>query len=432
MVTLVIYFYAHYAFASITAHVLAMFPPFVVMLIGLGTPALACSAWPASPTSRPVSPTTAPRPGPSSSPALRGLRRLVEGGLVRLGRQPRHLADGRLRVVEAPRAVVTRFPSLPAPRHSFMTPVTRAFSDPICAPGSCCGGKAWRVLAEASRECAARCAHGAPRVGPRRSDCHSIHETRLLVVDDDDFAGQVPRVSKSFSPYSYVSGGCLVSRRPALHLPCFVAVADVRARSLCRGGVSGAGSSPAGPLAAPRANAAKGQRTFTLLERSAMLRTFGRLLLMLAGILAGVSGPVHAATIFADGNFPVGNWTSTMLMGDGSIAGAQVPAGGNPDASLQSRSPELHLWALCGSLREDGSVQSRNQRRHRNCGLDPGRTGARQQQRHRSRVRGRRPAGGESLRRVFRWRAQQRRSSLGDDQRDRPDICTFHSCRCHR
>jgi di/tricarboxylate transporter len=42
--------YAHYAFASITAHLLAMFPPFVIMLIALGTPptlavyALACLA----------------------------------------------------------------------------------------------------------------------------------------------------------------------------------------------------------------------------------------------------------------------------------------------------------------------------------------------------------------------------------------------------
>jgi divalent anion:Na+ symporter, DASS family len=50
LATLVIYFYAHYAFASITTHMLAMFPPFVVMLIGLGTPpalgvyALACMA----------------------------------------------------------------------------------------------------------------------------------------------------------------------------------------------------------------------------------------------------------------------------------------------------------------------------------------------------------------------------------------------------
>jgi divalent anion:Na+ symporter, DASS family len=38
LITLTIYFYAHYAFASITAHMLSMFPPFVVMLIGFGTP----------------------------------------------------------------------------------------------------------------------------------------------------------------------------------------------------------------------------------------------------------------------------------------------------------------------------------------------------------------------------------------------------------
>lgn len=35
---LIIYFYTHYAFASITAHVLAMFPPFVVLLVGIGVP----------------------------------------------------------------------------------------------------------------------------------------------------------------------------------------------------------------------------------------------------------------------------------------------------------------------------------------------------------------------------------------------------------
>ena len=39
MVTvLVIYFYAHYFFASTTAHGLAMFPPFVLLLIGVGAP----------------------------------------------------------------------------------------------------------------------------------------------------------------------------------------------------------------------------------------------------------------------------------------------------------------------------------------------------------------------------------------------------------
>jgi DASS family divalent anion:Na+ symporter len=35
---LIIYFYAHYFFASITAHLLAMFPPFVAVLIGIGVP----------------------------------------------------------------------------------------------------------------------------------------------------------------------------------------------------------------------------------------------------------------------------------------------------------------------------------------------------------------------------------------------------------
>lgn len=40
LLTIGVYFYAHYAFASITAHALAMFQPFVVMLIALGTPPL--------------------------------------------------------------------------------------------------------------------------------------------------------------------------------------------------------------------------------------------------------------------------------------------------------------------------------------------------------------------------------------------------------
>jgi DASS family divalent anion:Na+ symporter len=48
--TVGLYFYAHYAFASITAHMVSMFPPFVVMLIAMGTPpglavySLACLA----------------------------------------------------------------------------------------------------------------------------------------------------------------------------------------------------------------------------------------------------------------------------------------------------------------------------------------------------------------------------------------------------
>jgi DASS family divalent anion:Na+ symporter len=37
-VALVIYFYAHYAFASITAHILAMYPPFLAVLAAKGAP----------------------------------------------------------------------------------------------------------------------------------------------------------------------------------------------------------------------------------------------------------------------------------------------------------------------------------------------------------------------------------------------------------
>jgi DASS family divalent anion:Na+ symporter len=49
-ITLVLYFYAHYGFASITTHLLAMFPPFLAMLIAAGAPpglavySLACLA----------------------------------------------------------------------------------------------------------------------------------------------------------------------------------------------------------------------------------------------------------------------------------------------------------------------------------------------------------------------------------------------------
>ncbi|MGE3273867.1 MAG: DASS family sodium-coupled anion symporter [Vicinamibacterales bacterium] len=38
LITLLIYFYTHYFFASITAHMLAMFPPFVVLVTSLGVP----------------------------------------------------------------------------------------------------------------------------------------------------------------------------------------------------------------------------------------------------------------------------------------------------------------------------------------------------------------------------------------------------------
>lgn len=39
IVSLLVYFFAHYAFASITAHMLAMFPAFIAVLIAQGTPA---------------------------------------------------------------------------------------------------------------------------------------------------------------------------------------------------------------------------------------------------------------------------------------------------------------------------------------------------------------------------------------------------------
>jgi DASS family divalent anion:Na+ symporter len=38
LAVLLIYFYSHYFFASITTHVLALFPPFVVLLVGIGVP----------------------------------------------------------------------------------------------------------------------------------------------------------------------------------------------------------------------------------------------------------------------------------------------------------------------------------------------------------------------------------------------------------
>jgi DASS family divalent anion:Na+ symporter len=37
-ISLLIYFYAHYAFASITAHILAMYPPFLAVLVAAGAP----------------------------------------------------------------------------------------------------------------------------------------------------------------------------------------------------------------------------------------------------------------------------------------------------------------------------------------------------------------------------------------------------------
>jgi len=38
LLTLLVFFYAHYFFASITAHMLAMLPPFVVLLVAVDVP----------------------------------------------------------------------------------------------------------------------------------------------------------------------------------------------------------------------------------------------------------------------------------------------------------------------------------------------------------------------------------------------------------
>jgi DASS family divalent anion:Na+ symporter len=37
-IALLVYFYAHYGFASITAHIVSMFPPFVAVLLAQGAP----------------------------------------------------------------------------------------------------------------------------------------------------------------------------------------------------------------------------------------------------------------------------------------------------------------------------------------------------------------------------------------------------------
>ena len=118
MLTLVIYFYAHYAFASITTHVLAMFPPFVVMLIGLGTPpplavyALACLANLTAGLTH-YGTTTAPIVFAEGYVSQRDWWRV---GFVDVHRQPRGLADDRLRLVEADRLLVAiPDPSIPDP-----------------------------------------------------------------------------------------------------------------------------------------------------------------------------------------------------------------------------------------------------------------------------------------------------------------------------
>ena len=107
---LVIYFYTHYAFASITAHVLAMFPPFVVLLVGLGVPpklavySLLCLAnLPAGLTHY----------GTTTGPILFGVGYVSFAdwwrvGIHGLAGQHGDLAHDRLRLVESARLLVRR------------------------------------------------------------------------------------------------------------------------------------------------------------------------------------------------------------------------------------------------------------------------------------------------------------------------------------
>ena len=103
MMTIVLYFYAHYAFASITAHMLSMFPPFVVMLIGSGDtadPRGLLARVHGEPHGRPH----ALRHDDGPDRIRRGLRlpaRLVARRLRDVGGEHRDLDGRRLRVVES-------------------------------------------------------------------------------------------------------------------------------------------------------------------------------------------------------------------------------------------------------------------------------------------------------------------------------------------
>ena len=108
LVTLVIYFYSHYAFATVTVHVLAMFAPFVALLIGLGRAAEAGGVR-----------VRVPRGASGRVDALRHDHRadvhqrlrqrqgLVASRADRLVRESRGLADRRLRLVEGAGILVT-------------------------------------------------------------------------------------------------------------------------------------------------------------------------------------------------------------------------------------------------------------------------------------------------------------------------------------
>ena len=104
-----VFFYAHYFFASITAHMLAMFPPFVILLTTVGVPpllavfSLLCLANLTAGLTH---------YGTTTGPILYSANyvtfsRMVAHRLRRLCRQPRDMADGGVRVVESSRLLVS-------------------------------------------------------------------------------------------------------------------------------------------------------------------------------------------------------------------------------------------------------------------------------------------------------------------------------------
>ncbi len=105
---LFIFFYSHYFFASITAHMLAMFPPFVAVLIGIGVPpllavySLLCLANLTAGLTH---------YGTTTGPILFGTGYVTRAEWWRVGffvsvANIADLADRRLRVVEVPRVLV--------------------------------------------------------------------------------------------------------------------------------------------------------------------------------------------------------------------------------------------------------------------------------------------------------------------------------------
>ena len=108
VVALVIYFYTHYFFASTTVHALALYGPFVTLLVGVGAPAgiVVYSLLFLNNLQACLTPL---RHHDLAGHLHRGLRqpgRLVARRVLRLGGEPGHLAGGGNRVVEGAGVVV--------------------------------------------------------------------------------------------------------------------------------------------------------------------------------------------------------------------------------------------------------------------------------------------------------------------------------------